>query len=87
MYKILYSTQAIRSYIKLSDDVREQIDKKMLTIAKNPYEKNNNIKSIQGRKHCYRLRMGDFRIIYELVQKELKILIINIGHRKEVYKS
>jgi mRNA interferase RelE/StbE len=86
MYKILYSAQAIKSYSKLTEDIRKQIDKKMLTIAKNPYEKNNNIKPIQGRKHCYRLRISDWRIVYELVQNELKIIIITIGHRKEVYK-
>jgi mRNA interferase RelE/StbE len=87
MYKIFYSAQAIKNYSKLTEDMRKQVDKKMLAIAKVPFEKNNNIKPLQGRKHCYRLRIGDWRIIYELIQNELKIIIITIGHRKEVYKT
>lgn len=87
MYTISYSAKAIKIYVKLAVDMRKQIDKKMLQIAQNPYEKYNNIKSIQGRKHCYRFRLGDWRLVYEIVQGELKIIVINIGHRKEVYRS
>lgn len=86
MYTILFSTQALRVYIKLDSNLRKQIDQKMLSIVNDPYEKNNNIKSINGKKHCYRLRVGDWHVVYEIVQNQLKIIVINIGQRKEVYR-
>jgi mRNA-degrading endonuclease RelE of RelBE toxin-antitoxin system len=76
MYTISYSAKAVRSYIKLSPELRKQVDEKLGRIARNPYEKNNNISPIKGRKYCYRLRIGDWRIVYELIQKKIQILDI-----------
>lgn len=82
----MYSTQAIKSYAKLPECLRQQINAKMLLLAENPYAKNNNIKTIHGRKGCFRLRVGDWRIVYELVKRELIIHVIRIAQRKEVYR-
>lgn len=34
----------------------------------------------------FRVRVGDYRILYEIVRAQLRILVIEIGHRKDVYK-
>ena len=36
-------------------------------------------------KGCYRYRFGDFRVIYQVKEKELVILVLRAGHRKEIY--
>lgn len=44
-------------------------------------------KSLVGKlKGLWRYRVGDYRIICELKNKELTLLVINVGHRKEIYK-
>lgn len=86
MYNSYYSTQAIKSYAKLPENIRTLVDSKMLVIAKDPYAKNNNITALKERKHCFRLRIGDWRVVYEIVKQELRVYVIKIGHRKEVYK-
>ena len=46
-----------------------------------------NIKRLQGDIGEYRLRVGDYRVIYDLDFSIIKILVIKIAHRKEVYKN
>jgi len=62
------------------------MDSRLQLLAQDPYARNNNIKPLTGGdKGCYRLRVGDWRIIYEIVNDSLTIYVIKIGQRKEVY--
>lgn len=63
------------------------MDVKLNQVAKNPYAKHNKVKPLKNMKRCYRLRIGDWRIIYEIVNQNLKIYVIIIGQRKEVYRG
>ena len=71
--------------MKLSPMLRLQIDEKLKFLAENPYAKNNNVKPLKGTPGCFRLRVGDWRVVYEIVNQKLNILVVKIGHRKEVY--
>ena len=86
MYSIELSTKAAKAYLKLPVQLRKRIDAKFTAIAENPYAKHNNVKPLQGMHGCYRLRIGDWRIVYEVVDGKLKIYVIKIGQRKEVYR-
>ena len=44
-----------------------------------------DIKKLKGRK-AWRIRVGDYRVIYEIHNRQLQILVITIGHRREVYR-
>jgi mRNA interferase RelE/StbE len=41
---------------------------------------------LKGSEDAYRIRVGDYRILYEVRDKELLVYIIEAGHRREVYK-
>ena len=43
-------------------------------------------KKLKGYRNSYRIRVGDYRVIYEIEDKMLRILIVAIGHRKDIYK-
>ena len=86
MYKIEFSIEAAKRYLKMPIKIRQQVDIKLQVITKSPYAKNNNIKPLKGMNGCYRLRLGNWRIIYEVINEKLIIHIIKIGQRKEVYK-
>ena len=52
-------------------------------LAKNPRQLG---KSLVGQyQGCYRYRFGDFRVIYQVQEKELVVLVLRTGHRKGVY--
>ncbi|BCG62718.1 MAG: mRNA interferase RelE/StbE [Methyloprofundus sp.] len=44
-------------------------------------------KKIVGLEHTYRLRTGDYRIVYSIENEDLIIEIIRVGHRKEIYRK
>ena len=86
MYNIEFSSKAAKSYLKLPRKLHERIDKKLEIIARSPYDKHNNVTSLKGMSSCYRLRVGDWRVVYEIVQKQIKIYVVKIAQRKEVYE-
>lgn len=84
MYKIEYLESVIKKDIpKLSTENKLKIRKAIeAKLTQNPIEYGKPLQySLKG---CRRLRVGDFRIIYT-IEKNNTILIINIGHRKEIY--
>ncbi len=87
MYKIEFSTSAAKIYLKLPVKLRQQMDTKLQLLAQSPYAPNNNIKPLQGMERCYRLRVGDWRIIYEIIDRVFIIHVIKVTQRKEVYRS
>lgn len=86
MYKLELTKPARKAYLKLSDEIRKSIHEKLLKLAENPYAPNHDIKQMQGIQGYYRLRIGDWRVIYKLETAVLIIEVIKIGHRKEVYR-
>lgn len=64
------------------------IKEKLLILAEDPEVLKNNIKRLQGDvADLYRLRVGSYRVIFQKNGRDLVILIVRIGHRKEIYIS
>ena len=61
------------------------IQKKLITLATDPYSQNNNATKLQNR-DGYRLRIGDWRVIYEIVDDKLVILVMKIAGRGDIYR-
>ena len=45
------------------------------------------VKKLQGEEGIWRLRVGDYRVLYTIQHQELVILVLKIGHRREVYRD
>jgi len=84
-YKIFYTKKAIKTIKEVPQDVSRAIRKKFELIALEPFEPHPNVTKLQGRQG-YRLRQGDWRVIYEIQQDKIVILVLEIGLRKEVYR-
>ncbi|MFP4549096.1 MAG: type II toxin-antitoxin system RelE family toxin [Fidelibacterota bacterium] len=84
MYKIAFSKQAAKKLKKISANEAEIIINKIKELAKNPFEF-PNIKKITNHPG-FRLRVGDWRVIYTIENKKLIIIVINIKTRGEAYK-
>ena len=87
MYTLKFLGRALQDLKKIDLPFQKIIQETLLILAENPGILKNNIKKLTGTKEdYYRLRVGSYRIIYEKRDKELIILIIRIGHRREIYQ-
>jgi mRNA interferase RelE/StbE len=73
VWRIEYKKSAIRSLQKMPRNFADTIGKKIAALAADPYAPNNNAVKLQGREG-YRLRVGDWRVLYELEDDRLVIL-------------
>ena len=85
MYKITFKKEASKSLNKLPLNVAKTIREKLEVIAANPHTDHPNAKKLQGR-DGYRLRVGDWRVIYEIQNEQLVILVLRVAPRGEVYR-
>ncbi len=84
MCKIVFSKSADKALRRMPRNIALNIAKKIMQLANNPH-KMQNVKRLT--KHPgYRLRVGDWRIIYTVRENELLIHVINIKTRGEAYK-
>ncbi len=67
----------------LPTKVHSRITKHLLALSNNP--RPFGIKKLFGREE-YRIRIGNYRILYTINEKEKKVEIVSVGHRKEVYR-
>ncbi|MBE2223052.1 MAG: type II toxin-antitoxin system RelE/ParE family toxin [Anaerolineae bacterium] len=85
MYKILFTKQANKSLRKMPRNVSDLMRQKLDLIATDPYGQHNNVTKLQNRPG-YRVRVGDWRIIYEIQDGQLVILVLKIAPRGEIYR-
>jgi mRNA interferase RelE/StbE len=58
----------------------------LTALGDDPRRSAANVKKLAGYADRYRLRVGDYRIIYEVIERQLVILIVGVGHRREIYR-
>jgi mRNA interferase RelE/StbE len=85
VYKITFTTQATKALLKMPRNTALLIREKLNQVASDPFASIPNAKKLQGRPG-YRLRIGDWRVIYEINQDEITIIVMKIAPRGEVYK-
>jgi mRNA interferase RelE/StbE len=85
MYEILFTRQAVRTLRSMPRSTVNRIRGKLDQLAQNPYASNPNVTKLQGRPG-YRLRVGDWRVIYDLENDRLVILVLKVAPRREVYR-
>lgn len=81
-YTILLSKKAQKQLDKLSDTVANPIFKAIGGLEQNP--RPMGCKKLKGREG-YRIRIGDYRVIYEITDSKLIVDVITLGHRKDIY--
>jgi mRNA interferase RelE/StbE len=69
----------------LPDEVCDRIAEKLEQLAKDPCP--DGVVKMKGSDYEYRIRIGDYRVRYEINDKELIILLLQCKHRKDVYRK
>lgn len=82
-YKVEINKVARKKLDKMSDSIVAPLLKAIYNLAENP--KPQGYKKLKGRPG-FRIRVGNYRIIYEIIEDILLIEIIDLGHRKDIYE-
>lgn len=84
MYKVLTTKSFAKALSRLPLNWQRRIVRNIKIIAANPYGRHNNVTKLQGREG-YRLRIGDWRVIYELYDDRLELWALEVGPRGGIY--
>ncbi len=82
-YRIVIRHQAEKELGRLGHDERNRIGRKLLLLESEPLPA--GVIALQGRQG-FRLRVGDYRVLYELDESSRTVFITAIGHRRDVYR-
>lgn len=81
-YRILYTEEAARRIGKLDKAVRDRVGKAIGRLSENP-ELGKRLTGLLSDRWSY--RVGDWRILYKVRKSEVVVLVLTVGHRREVY--
>jgi len=84
-YRIEVKRTAAKALKKISKSEQKRIIKAIDSLAENL--PNLDTTKMKGNNPFHKIRVGDYRIVYEIQDDVLLILIVKIGHRKDVYRS
>lgn len=82
IYSLAYSELSLKQLKKLNKDIRVRI---ISTLERIKIRPRHNVLRLVGSPY-YRLRVGDYRVILDIKDDKLIILVIEVGHRRDIYK-
>lgn len=83
MYRVILPRSVQKELDRLPDEVLRRILARLAHLETNP--RPADVKKLKGR-DAWRIRVGDYRVIYEIHDRELQILVVTVGHRREIYR-
>ena len=86
MYKLVFSSQALDFYNKLYYSDRghfQRVDRALEALKTSPFIGKSLKQNLKG---MYSLRVGMYRIVYEVSKAKITVFVLRIGHRREVYQ-
>lgn len=83
-YRIEFTPAAVRQLRKLDGKARRRIQAAIELLAEEP--RPNGAKKLVGGDGQWRVRTGDYRIVYEIDDGVLLVLVVAVGHRREIYQ-
>ena len=83
-YKLLFKASVTKDLRHIPKHDVATILRRMEALAKDP--RPNGCEKLSGQER-YRVRQGRYRIIYEIIDDQLVVTVVKIGHRREVYKN
>ena len=84
MYAIEFLPSAARALSKLEASMQRRIARRVDHLAEDP--RGGGALKLRGAEDVWRVRVGDYRILYELHDEQLLVLVIAVGHRREIYR-
>lgn len=83
-YAVQFKPAALRQLQKLARPVQKRIAVKIEVLRDNPFPAGS--KKLSGLPDTWRVRVGDYRIVYQVQRGMVLILVLAVGHRRDVYR-
>ncbi len=86
-YAFRWRERAVRQLRTIPQPAALTILRALTPLGEDPRRPDADIKKLAGYADRYRLRVGDYRVIYEIAGDQLIILVVGVGHRREAYRA
>ena len=83
-FSVIYQGPAEAALRKLPREIQVRILRKVDQLAGNPFPPGTE--KFRAATDLWRIRIGDYRVVYTVERKELLVLVLKVGHRREVYR-
>ena len=83
-FTIEFTRRAEKDFRSFPPEIRRRLAPKIDALKQNPRPR--GIKSLEGPDGILRLPVGDYRILYQILDDRLVVLLVKIGHRREIYR-
>ena len=84
-YHIEFTTAAARQIRKLPHSVSNRILDAIAALGEDP--RPPGCKKLAGEQTAWRIRIGGYRVIYDVVDASLTVCVVRVGHRREIYRA
>lgn len=84
-YRIEWKSSALKELKRIDRTIIPKIVDTIQSLATDP--RPSGVRKLKGSERSYRIRVADYRIVYEVIDDILLILIIRVRHRKNVYRD
>lgn len=82
--KVEFGTKALKFLSKLEKDDKERFFRRIKELGENSFP--SNVKKLKGERDVYRIRVGDFRVLYKIIREDETVLIFRVDKRSRVYR-
>lgn len=86
-YAFRWRERAVRQLRSIPQPAALTILRALTPLGDDPRRAGTDLKKLAGHEDRYRLRVGDYRVIYEVIDGQLVILVVGVGHRREIYRT
>ena len=83
-FRIEWKKSTRKDLRKLPSATVDKIIEAVESLAENPFP--HGVEKLSGSEHAYRIRLGDYRVVYEVVAESKLVEIQRVRHRKDVYR-
>jgi mRNA interferase RelE/StbE len=86
-YSVEFVRSAQKELEKLPARIRDRVFEALKLLSLNPYSELLKVKKLKGAADLFRIRLGEYRVVYEIRDERLVVVVIKIGHRREIYRK
>lgn len=83
-YQLVFAKSVLKDFKALPPEIKEKVADFLPSLQDTPYP--STCKKLKKHSNTYRVRFGEYRLIYEVHKKDQKVYILKCLHRKEVYR-
>ena len=84
-YKVILKPSVEKDFRSLPKNILAKVFSAIKNLAEEPFP--NRVTKLEGTDRTYRIRVGDYRIVYEIEKTEKAIIILYVRHRREIYRK